>query len=125
MSSHATAIRSQAHHLYRQGDIEAAVDMLVAAWLALPAVRERQPTASAIAAELANISLYDLKDTYAAEHWTDMLARCSGPHAAAHELALLRMRIDLARGNKDAARHHLAAAFAIMPPAANDSDAIM
>ena len=45
MSHQATVMRSQAHGLYRQGDIHDAVDMFVAAWAVLPEPREAQPPA--------------------------------------------------------------------------------
>jgi hypothetical protein len=102
-------MRSQAHRLYRQGDIHDAVDMFVAAWATLSEPRESQPPASAIAAELANISLNDLGDLDIASYWTDRLARCAGPHASPREVALLRGRIELARGDILAASRHLAA----------------
>jgi uncharacterized protein HemY len=111
MSQQAIAIRSQAHHLYRQGEFDAAIETLGHAWQALPEPRERQSTASAIAAELAAIHLFDRADPFAAEHWADTLSRCDGPHATPHEVALLRGRIDLARGDVHAARHHLTAAW--------------
>jgi len=109
MSHEAIVMRSQAHVLYRQGDIHDAVDMFLAAWAALPEPRESQPPASAIAAELANILLGDLGELDAATHWAGRLARCAGPHGTPREVELLRGRIELARGNIDAASHHLAA----------------
>ena len=108
MSHEATVMRSQAHGLYRQGDIHDAVDMFVAAWAALPEPRESQPPASAIAAELANILLGDLGAPDTAAYWTERLADCGGPHGTPHEVALLRGRIELARGNIEAASRHLA-----------------
>lgn len=83
--------------------------MFVAAWAALPEPRESQPPASAIAAELANISLSDLGDVDLALYWTERLARCAGPHGTPREVELLRGRIELARGNIPAASRHLAA----------------
>jgi uncharacterized protein HemY len=109
MSHQATVMRSQAHGLYRQGDIHDAVDMFVAAWAVLPEPREAQPPASAIAAELANISLNDLGDLDVASYWTERLARCAGPHGTPREVELLRGRIELARGDIHAASRHLAA----------------
>ncbi len=109
MLHEAIVMRSQAHGLYRQGDIHDAVEMFVAAWAALPEPRESQPPASAIAAELANILLGDLREPDTAAYWTERLARCAGPHNTPREVELLRGRIELARGDILAASRHLAA----------------
>jgi hypothetical protein len=110
----ALATRLHSHELYRQGAIHRAVEGLVDAWNALPSPREYQEFGTVIAAELAAIHLYDLNDCDGALEWTRVLARCRGPHASMRTVDLMFSRIEVARGDIDAARTHLTSA--LRPP---------